>query len=168
MECCSLWIRNIDPKYNEERVINAFETRCWKRMLKIKWTDWILDDELFQREKEELLLLKILKNRRHWWIGDIIRHNEIVVNIVEGAISGKKTVGRPRLQYLKQVARNTGADSCTAKKRIVCKKSRWKAANQSKDWGIRRSIFYTHVSFMSGIILTIFHHSKIHRFYPKF
>jgi hypothetical protein len=24
---------------NEERVINAFETWSWKRMLKIKWTD---------------------------------------------------------------------------------------------------------------------------------
>jgi hypothetical protein len=30
-----------------------------------------------------------------------------VVNILEGAISGKKTSGRPRLQYLKRVARYT-------------------------------------------------------------
>jgi len=44
----------------------------------------------------------------------------------------KKAVGRPRLQYLKQVARNTGADSCTAMKRKAYN-SRWKAANQSKD-----------------------------------
>jgi len=47
-------------------------------------------------------------------------------------------VGRPRLQYLKQVARNTGADSYTAMKRMACNSSSWKAANQSKDWGIRR------------------------------
>jgi hypothetical protein len=39
------------------------------------------------------------------------RHNEFVVNILEGAISGKEAVGRLRLQYLKQIARNTGADS---------------------------------------------------------
>jgi hypothetical protein len=43
-------------------------------------------------------------------IGHIIKHNEFVVNILEGAISGKRAVGRPRLQYLKQVARNTGAE----------------------------------------------------------
>ena len=24
---------------NEERVVNAFETWCWRRMLKIKWTE---------------------------------------------------------------------------------------------------------------------------------
>jgi len=28
------------------------------------------------------------------------RHNEFVVNILEGGISGKKAVRRPRLQYL--------------------------------------------------------------------
>ena len=47
----------------------------------------------------------------HSWIRHTIRHNEIVVNILEGAISGKKAMGRPRLRYIKQVARNTAADS---------------------------------------------------------
>jgi hypothetical protein len=73
------------------------------------------------------------KNRRHLWIGHITRHSEFVVNIFEGAISGKKAVGRPRLQYLKQVARNIGADSYITMKRMACNNFRWKAANQSKD-----------------------------------
>jgi len=38
---------------------NAFETRCWKRMLKIKWTDGITNDEVIQREEKEILFLKI-------------------------------------------------------------------------------------------------------------
>jgi hypothetical protein len=50
----------------------------------------------------------------------------------------KKAVGRPGLQYLKQVARNTGADSYRAMERMACNKSRLKATNQSKDRGIRR------------------------------
>ena len=50
-------------------------------MLKVKWTDRITNDE------EERLLLEILKNRRHSWIGHAIRHNEYVVNILEGKIS---------------------------------------------------------------------------------
>jgi hypothetical protein len=64
-------------------------------MLKIKWTDGIMNDEVFQRVKEERLLLKFLKNRHHLWIGHIIRHKEFVENIHEGAISGKKALGRP-------------------------------------------------------------------------
>ena len=116
----------------EERFVNAFETWCWRRMLQIKWTDRIMNGEVFQRGKEERLLLISLKNRRHSLIGHTVRHNEFVVNFLEGAISGKKAVGRLRLQYLKQVARNTAADSYTATKRMACNNSRWKAANQSK------------------------------------
>ena len=86
----------------------------------------------FSKGEKERLPLKIIK-KRHSWIGHTIRHNEVVVNILEGAISRKKAVGRPRLQYLKQYARNTGADGYTAMKRTACDNSRWKAVSQSKD-----------------------------------
>ena len=98
-----------------------------EKNVKSKGTDRITNDEVFQKVKEERLLLKILKNRRHSWIGHRIIHNEFVVNIIKGAISGKKAMGRPRLQYLKQVARNTTT------KRMAGTISRWKAAKQSKD-----------------------------------
>jgi hypothetical protein len=75
--------------------VNAFETCCWRGMLKIKWTDRITNNEVLQRAKEGRLLLKILQNRRHSWIRHIIRHNEFLVNIFEGAIYGKKALGRP-------------------------------------------------------------------------
>jgi len=64
-----------------------------------KWTDIITNDEVFQMAKDGRLPLKNLKNRRHSWTGHTIRHNDFVVNILEGAISGKKAVARPRLQY---------------------------------------------------------------------
>jgi hypothetical protein len=63
-------------------------------MLKIKWTDKIMNEEVFQKVIEERLLLKILNNRWHSWIGHIIRYNEFVINILEGAISGKKGHGK--------------------------------------------------------------------------
>jgi hypothetical protein len=94
----------------------------------------ITEDSCSQKSgPHQIKRIEKLKNRRHSWIRHKIRHNEIVVNILEGAISGKKAVGRPRLQHLKQVARNKGADSYTAMKRMACNNSRWKAANQSKD-----------------------------------
>ena len=70
-------------------------------MLKIKWTKKITNDEVFQRAKEERLLSKILKNRRHSLIGHTIKHNEFVVNILEGAISGKKGRGKTPTTVLK-------------------------------------------------------------------
>ena len=86
---------------NEERAVNAFETWCWRRTLKIEWTDRITNNEVFQKAKEERLLLKILKNRRHSWIRHTIRHNEFLVNILEGAISGKKGRGTTSTTILK-------------------------------------------------------------------
>ena len=59
-------------------------------MLKIKWTDRVTNDEVLRRSKEERLLLIISKNRRHSWIGHTVRHNEFVVNILEGAIFGEQ------------------------------------------------------------------------------
>ena len=89
--------------------------------------------KFFKGRKKKDYFQFFLENSRHSWIGHTIRHNEFVVNILEGAISGKKAVGSPRLQYLKQVARNTGADSYTySKEKMTCNNSRWKAANQSK------------------------------------
>jgi hypothetical protein len=44
---------------NEEKIINSFETCNWRGMLKIKWTGRITKDEVFQRAKEERLILKI-------------------------------------------------------------------------------------------------------------
>ena len=45
---------------NEENVVNAFETWSWRR-LKIKWTDRITSDEVFQRAKEERLPTHLLR-----------------------------------------------------------------------------------------------------------
>jgi hypothetical protein len=50
----------MDPrKKNEGRVVNAFETCTGQECVKIKWTDRIMNDEVFQKAKEERLLLKI-------------------------------------------------------------------------------------------------------------
>jgi hypothetical protein len=46
--------------------------------------------------KEDKLLLKILKNGRHLWIGHIIMHGGFVVNILEIEMLGKKALGRTR------------------------------------------------------------------------
>jgi hypothetical protein len=70
-----------------------------EKNVKNKMDDRITNDEVFQRAKEEMLLLKILKIIRQSWIGHIMRHNEFVVNILEGAISGKKKKKSEDLDY---------------------------------------------------------------------
>jgi len=86
---------------NEEGIINVFETWSWRRMLKIKWTDRITKDEVFQRAKGERVLLKILEIRRHSWIGHTFRHKKFLVNVLEGAIFGEKGCGKTWTAILK-------------------------------------------------------------------
>ena len=78
LEYCALWIRSRDPweKLREGRkFIRNMEL---EKNVKNKMDDRITNDEVFQRAKEEILLLKILKIRRQSWIGHIMRHNEFV------------------------------------------------------------------------------------------
>ena len=116
---------------DEEKSLEAFETWCWRRMLKISWIDKIRND--FQRAGEERTLLKVLKRRRHKWIGHVFRHNPFVSNVLTGMVEGKVARGRPRLEYIKQVIQNAGADNLSAMKKMTYDKTRWKAANQSQD-----------------------------------
>ena len=46
---------------NYDRVVNAFVTWSWRRMLKIRWADRVTNDNVFQRAKEKRLVLKIKK-----------------------------------------------------------------------------------------------------------
>ena len=61
-------------------------------MLKIKWTYGITNDKSFKGRKKKDYF-KILKSICHSCVGHTFRHNEFVVNVLEGAISGKKAIG---------------------------------------------------------------------------
>jgi hypothetical protein len=58
LECCCLWIRNTDRRGDGEGAVNVYDTWSLRGVLKIKWTDRITSGEVFQRAKEEILLLK--------------------------------------------------------------------------------------------------------------
>jgi hypothetical protein len=46
---------------NEEALENGFETWCWRRTSKIKWTERKTNGGVFQRANKERLLLIIFK-----------------------------------------------------------------------------------------------------------
>jgi hypothetical protein len=55
---------------NEEKFVNTFETWCWRRILKIKWTDRTTNCEVCQRSTiwikgREKTLTTIFKTSRH-------------------------------------------------------------------------------------------------------
>ena len=110
-------VREWSPLYRNRNVSKIYKSRYF-----------ILHKQIFVSKDANLIdvcisqcNLQILKNRRHSWIGHIIRHNELVVNVLEGAMSGKK--GR-RKTSTRIVVRNTGADSYKAVKGMSYNNSR--------------------------------------------
>jgi hypothetical protein len=95
----------------DQKRLEAFETWCWRRMLKIKWMDKIRNDEVYRRIDEEWTLWNNIGKRRTRWIVHTLRHNGFVKNIIDGKIEGKVPRGRPRDKYMGQV-----------KKKVHCKK----------------------------------------------
>jgi len=59
---CESWTMNKDLV----RRINAFEQWCYKRLLKIKWTDKISDEGALIRIKEDELCPYIVFKNRKW------------------------------------------------------------------------------------------------------
>jgi hypothetical protein len=60
----------------ERRKIEALETWCWRRTLKIHWTDRVKNEEVFQKMNERKVIWKTISERRKKWIGHIIRNNK--------------------------------------------------------------------------------------------
>jgi hypothetical protein len=71
----------------DQKRLEAFETWCW-RMFKIKWTDKIMNEEVYRRIDEERTLWDNIDKRRTRWIGHTLRHNGFVKNIIEGKREG--------------------------------------------------------------------------------
>jgi hypothetical protein len=73
-------LRKVDQKY-----LTAFEVCCWRRMVKIVWTDFVRH-EVLHKVKEELNILRTIDSRKANWIGHILRRNCLMKHVIEGKI----------------------------------------------------------------------------------
>ena len=67
-ETCTL--RAVDQKHLE-----SFEMWCWRRMEKISWTDYVRNEDVLLRVKEQRNILHEIRKRKANWIGHILRRN---------------------------------------------------------------------------------------------
>jgi len=104
------------------RRIEAFEMRCYWRTKKISWTDRITNEEVLERVSESKSIWKsVLQKRRNELIGRTLRHDGLLLLILEGIIDGKNRRGRPRLQHISQIIEDQGYNSYEELKRNASK-----------------------------------------------
>jgi len=86
----------------EERYLESFEMWCWRRLLRVSWTEFRINDSVLNETGEPRGLLESIKERRWGLIGHTLRHDEELHHrILGGQIEGKR--GRPRTTIINKV-----------------------------------------------------------------
>ena len=107
-----------------EKRTQAFEMRCYRRLLNISYKDHVTNEEVRRkiqaaiREYDELLTL--VKKRKLRWFGHISRSSGLAKTILQGTVKGKRKRGRQKKRWEDNIKEWTGIDlasSTTAKNR---------------------------------------------------
>jgi hypothetical protein len=61
---------------------------CWRRMEKISWTDHVRNKEVLLRVKQQRNILQEISKQKANWIGQILRRNYLLQQVIEGKIKG--------------------------------------------------------------------------------
>ena len=89
------------------RRVQAFETKCYRRMLGISWKDHKTNK--FVRAQIALLagpqepLLAPVKRRKLTWFGHVTRHNSLPKTVLQGTLEGGRKRGRPAKNWMDNI-----------------------------------------------------------------
>jgi hypothetical protein len=72
----------------EQKHLESFEMWCWRRMEKISWTDLVRKEEVLLRVKEQRNILHEISKRKVNLIGQILRRNCLLRQVIEGKVKG--------------------------------------------------------------------------------
>ena len=77
---------------------------CWGRMEKSSWTDHVRNEEVLLRVIEQRNILHEIRKQKDNWIGQILRRNCLLQQVIEGKIKGQievtRRLGRRRKKLL--------------------------------------------------------------------
>ena len=84
--------------------ITAFENKCYRRILRVPWTEHRTNDSIRQELgiKDEWLLQYVRKQKLSYF-GHIKRQDGMEKRVLEAYIPGKRRRGRPRCRWQKTV-----------------------------------------------------------------
>ena len=88
-----------------EQKINAFENKCYRRILRVPWTDKRTNVSIKEQLqiKEDTWLLNAIKKHKMKYFGHVKRHDCLEKDIFEGIIEGKRGRGRPRRRWSQDI-----------------------------------------------------------------
>ena len=97
-----------------EKRTQAFEMRCYRRLLNISYKDHVTNEEVRRKiqaaigEYNELLTL--VKKRKLRWFGHVSRSSGLAKTILQGTVKGKRKRGRQKKRWEDNIKELTGMD----------------------------------------------------------
>jgi hypothetical protein len=94
VKCC-IWsiafygVENWTLCEDDQRYVENFQMWCWRRLVKVTWTDRMRNEEALHSGKEERTNLCKMKRRKANRIGHILRRNCLMKNVIEGKMEGR-------------------------------------------------------------------------------
>jgi hypothetical protein len=92
---------------------------CYRRMMKIKWTEKIFNNEVIRRTGEKRNIMNTLRRIGCRFIELILRHSSLLKTVLEGEIVRKRCRGRPRVEYIAQKTKDAKTKSYVGIKRLA-------------------------------------------------
>ena len=94
--------------------LEAFEMWVYRRILRISWTDRVTNTEVLRRMGKAKELIETIKSRKLEYLGHVARGAiySLLRLIMQGKIQGKRSVGRRRISWLRNLREWFGCSSC--------------------------------------------------------
>ena len=92
--------------------LSAFEMWCYRRMLRISWTEKVSNEEVLERAKIKKRLYNIIQTKKLQYFGHIIRQNGDALHrtVLDGKVNGSRGRGRPRMKWTTNITKWTGLE----------------------------------------------------------
>ena len=99
---------------------------CWRRLLRVSYTEHRTNDWVLKESKEKRAIVKRIEARKHRWLPTVLQERQLA-EIVEGKINGRKARGRPRTTYWDSITRRTPVSSYAELKQLANRKEEWRS-----------------------------------------
>ena len=88
---CESWAMTSGDK----KSVDAFEMWCYRRLLKVSWTERKTNKWVLEKIGSALMLRKSMSERKMRFFGHIVRKNGMEKRLMQGKMEGKRRRGRP-------------------------------------------------------------------------